>query len=438
MHAHSSLDLMLFRSGLGSAQEIPDVADLMALGELCLAHGAREQARMLYETVFILQGSSRQARAVQARIAQGTGLWDTDPFVATEAPASPGASTIEIAVAELEEFAPLLTERQRGRSPLPVPAVQPGSIGSLLGDLPGIASRLHAFLGEPAPADGWQAADRLLQQIRAIAFEGAALDHRGFHAAPLPLLAAVMSFVCLREFVLANHELVSRGSGSAEILHRAARFDSAGLGPYLGNITQIAKRSRDLFELAGIAAAAAGSGDTADIHRWVVILSQHLRPEVRNEVIDDLGDLAASSALNAFYDRAVRQPDHRIELPLVFRVRDAAIDIGDLELARRAQSLVARLRPDQALERMILGSIEATAGLLRAAEENFLECLRMSPDFTEATERLTALRRHAFDDYRVLEGFGTPPDRALFRHGRRHRGCRTVRTSPRGATAVDL
>ena len=125
-------------------------------------------------------------------------------------------------------------------------------------------------------------------------------------------------------------------------------------------------------------------------------------------------------------------------MPLVLRLRDAALDNGDWELAARAQARVVRARPADTLEWVILGSIEATAGMIATAEQTFLRCLSQDPGYGDVAERLQALRARDFGRFEVRQGYGSPKDRALFRLGRREGGLLSATMRRPHAVAVEL
>ena len=117
--------------------------------------------------------------------------------------------------------------------------------------------------------------------------------------------------------------------------------------------------------------------------------------------------------------RAADRPDQAKALALVMRVRDAARDNLAYDLASRAQGLVVRLRPENVQERVILGSIDASAGRRTAAEQSFLACLAGEPEAADTLARLEALRSGRFAPYAVRQGYGSPKDRQPARLRRR-------------------
>ena len=236
----------------------------------------------------------------------------------------------------------------------------------------------------------------------------------------MPLLAAAVGYNSVQAFLLNTKDLALAPLGSAEVLYRAARLDSSGLGPYFSNVAQIARRSRDIRELVHAASEAAlERGVDVGGEAWIGLLSRRLSGPLLNEVIDDLGDLGDSAALSIIFERASSFPDAGIDLNLVTRIRDAALDNLDYDLASRAQGLVARLKPGNMSERMILGSIDASAGRRTAAEQAFLAILALEPESADTLARLKAVSSGGFGPFAVRQGYGSPKDRQTTRLRRR-------------------
>ena len=393
------LDEISWRETLARTGAEPDAVALLATAEMCEAAGLADAARTLFATAAILQGFSRQAIAGRAALAERLGMSETPPATVPS-----GTDTVEIAIGDLKAFA----EACGGKAPATA-APEPDA-----DDLPGA---LHAWLS--APASGAQGA-ALLEQLRRLVPRVQGLEPSSFRAAPLRLLASTLVLIGLRTFATTNHELLFGPLGGADAVHRAARFDSHALGPYFGNVGRVAGNSRDVFELARIARQAGlEAGHEPAPAAWVLLLSQHLAGALRDELVDDLGDLGAMPALAGIIDHAARRPRGKLDLPLVGRVRDAALDNGDTDLAARAQMLIVQQRPDSLLERQILGLIDATGGRIAAAEQSFLACLLLAEEDAQSLAYLEALRTSAFAPFALKKGYGSPPDRLAARLRRR-------------------
>ena len=428
-HSESSFTLLRKRLLLLASGDHPSGHDQLSWAELCLDQGLTDVARMLFEVAYIRQGLSRQWLARQARTPAEAALW---PVEATPEAAPPtGSATVDIAGAEIARFARAVAAHILARLRL-VAAVNPLSSpradravedppGGNRGDAAGEAvNRLFLALGRPTSADALRDVAAAADRLKSICEQSPEADHRAFGAASLPLLGTAIGFAGVREIVTGNHDLLWGAFGSAEVFHRAARFDSAGLGPYFSNVQRLARKSRDVFELAHMAREAAGeAGDDTGLEPWMGFLSRCVGGALLNEVIDDLGDIDARVALSTIFERAASLPDRLIDLAVIMRVRDASLDNRDYDLAARAQAVVVRLRPGSLLERVILGNIDGSAGRIGAAEQSFLGCLEASPGDQDVIRRLAAVRSRAFEPYAVQGGFGTPEDRRIVRERRR-------------------
>jgi hypothetical protein len=398
--------------------------------ELCLAQGLQAPARLLFETAFIRQGFSPQLLAEQDRVATRTGLWPRGLTKGTSSLACAG--TIEIAIAEVRRLAKTVSRQVArgiaGRQPRHETEAVPhassiarqASAEADINDFGEAVHTLFLLLRGGTRPDDLSAAGALIASLRGACLRSPRFDHRAFSGAPLSLLGTAVGFACIRDFLLAHRDLLLDPLGSAELLHAAARLDSAGLGPYFTNVGRIVRKSRDVFELSYVAAnAAEEAGIEIGPEPWLALLSRCLSGPLLVEVIDDLGDAGAMSALSLIYDRAANLPDDRIDRQLIMRLRDTALDNLDYDLASRAQALVVRLDPGSLLEREILGTIDGSAGRIVAAEQSFFACLALAPGHEGVVERLVALRSHKFDSFVVRQGYGIPEDRRFARL-RRH------------------
>ena len=413
----ASIEQIVWRAALRDASHAPEAQAEQRAAELCLEEGLAEPAQLLFIGTSLRQGFSQAAGNSRATLAARIGLPQTEHPARAR---SSGEGTVEIAIGELEDFARVASRSIAG-SLAAAPASDHASTGgdrALKGplDLGALFRDLYAYFDETPLAGGAPDGDLLLARLRVAAQQSSAVDYRLFHSAPLTVLATALAMASAREFVLGNHDLLFAPGGSAEVARRAARFDQFALGPYFSNVHRVATGAREIFELAGIAHRAGLEGD-ADVPsiRWVLLLSQHLTGALRDEVIDELGDLGAMAELTTMFERIVRRRGRIEDIPVTTRLRDAALDNGDYDLAARAQMLVVSLSPRDRLERLILGSIEGTAGRIAAAEQSFLTCLELSPGDREIIKRLEALRNGAFGPYAVRQGFGTPPERLVAR-----------------------
>ena len=165
---------------------------------------------------------------------------------------------------------------------------------------------------------------------------------------------------------------------------------------------RLVRGSRDLLALIQFAA---GRPHRETLERWAVLLSVHMDGGALNDLAHELADLGLVRALWGLLNRAVRaaegdpdgQPRRPPDIGLLWTLRDAGLDNGDLDLAVQAQRHVVRWSSRSAAEHLVLGELEATAGRRQEAEASLLAALRFSPNPGPAPQgardRLLALRR---------------------------------------------
>ncbi len=424
----ASSALLQARLLLNGSGRVPGMQDQIDWAELCLLQGLRDPGRLLFETAFIRQGFSPQCLAEQNRVARRTGLWPQAQAI--NAPSYTG--TVDGAVAELHALARTTSRRiarsivgrpprdQTEPSPHASSMSQAASLDAGVGDLGQAVHALFLWLRASTLPSNWNGLETLMASLRGTIRQMPHLDHRTFTGAALPLVATALSVSALRDFLLVNSDLIVEPFGSAELFYRVARFDSACLGPYFTNVQRLVRKSRDVFELAYVGVSAAEeSGVEIGLEPWLALLSRCLTGALLDEVIDDLGDAGAMSALALIYNRAASLPDDLIDLRMIRRLRDTALDNLDYDLASRAQALVVRLCPGALHERVILGTIDGSAGRITAAEQSFTTCLKLAPEFEDVRSRLIALRSRKFGPFMVQQGYEIPEDRQIPRIRRR-------------------
>ena len=117
-------------------------------------------------------------------------------------------------------------------------------------------------------------------------------------------------------------------------------------------------------------------------------------------------------------DTALRAPEHRREREFLQHLRDAALDLGDLQLGWDAQCLLAEGWSDDPNEWQALADIAGYRRRFGEAEELFQKALSLDPGVEHARECLEAL--HAGEHGRFVNpgGFGSSPERRRLRVGR--------------------
>ncbi|WP_242097988.1 hypothetical protein [Sphingomonas sp. CROZ-RG-20F-R02-07] len=436
----TSFDLLLWRETLTDAAAVPTGYDFAQWAQ-CLDDAGKPAAAALLANVAVLhQGFSPQAIASRERSSAAN-----NPLGAC--PGSNGDWTLHRAMAELRALAGLATKANLpsfAEPPAPVPSGRPDNPAGIgegipapatIGDLADTARQLRELMESPS-VDAEPLATLLAGLVEANR-RCPALDYRVFAAAPLDLLVPVIATIGLIDFALSTRDLWSAPLGSPELFHFTAQLDSTGLGPYLNNIGRVVRDSRDMGDLARIARHAAGT-DQGDLTPWIVLLSRRCPRELLYEIVDDLGDVGAETALSAILNRVTSRPAAAIDQSIVMRLRDAGLDNAHFGLAARAQQVIVQLSPESALEGLILGEIEASGGAFARAEAIFRYWLDRLPDDRELAERLVAAKTNQFDRFALTSGFGSPANRRDTRLRRRGVPARYPRRIGDRIRAVDV
>lgn len=403
----------LARSGADGAR----MHDQIDCADLALEVGHPDVARLLYEVAFLRGGFAPGAVRAQARIAARTRLWDAADWGRHAAIAPRTGFSLERTVRTLVDLMALDGDP-------PPPVGEPSPADALAAELP-LPGPPAAEV--PAPLDARAVAalsSRLCEALRGgdVVAVADALDRIAadvldrppfligdFAAAPVFDLAAAVAFNALRAFFLLNHDLCWAPFGSPAVFAAAARLEDGGLGPYLTNVRNLIRSSRDLFGLI----QRAGGGERARLERWLVVLATHLDHDSRVALADEAGDRGLTTVLQGLLTATRRTPD-RGTYPF-WAIRDAALDLGEIALAAEAQAAITGLSYNRGTEWVVLAEILGTGGGAPHAETALIEALRLSPIDLPALERLDALREGRFEQYHVLHGFGTPPWRIALR-----------------------
>lgn len=400
--------------------------DQIDCAELLLAAGHADAANLLRHAMSLPLGFAQQPGRDGA-----AGSAPSDAASGQAAPPTPG-STVDIAISQLRQ---VLASTQ-GAKPLPrhgrdaaadmrLYARADGEAGegralplrAALDELPGLCGRLRTALRRPFDAQVREELDAVLARLRTDVLDRPAFDARQNVDAELSVLGAGIAFGRLRSFLARISDLAYGPFGSAEVFHAAARLDAAGLGPWFVNAPHVARRARDIFGLLQLASGKEPDGKLDDefLERWAFLLSQHMSGTLLHDLVDELADLGLLRAIWGIFARTARRPPPGSDPDVLRCIRDAGLDHGDLELALRAQRLLARSNPNTSAEWIALGEVEATAGNRGEAEDALAFGLDLDPGNKHGRARLDALRAGSFDAVRVHGGFGSSPSRTLVR-----------------------
>ena len=397
------------RSRLAGGKAFNSTNDLTDWAELCLASGQKDAARALFQVAALIEGFSPQLLRQHRALGNRTGLW----AVPTQCGEYKSSGTASIAIEEIKRLS-----RNIGTDISfpddPEPATIASSHQSMtLREATAFITDLFEGLCASEPS-------HLAISVRSLG-RLPELKPQAFAATSLDVLGVIIAVSALREFLQRQLDLFAAPMGSPELFYRVARLDSAGLGPYLRNVSQVARKSNDIFELAYMAADADALNETTDVSLapYIALLTRDLKTPLLDETVDDLGDHGMSACLLAILEREGRRPVSMINLRLVMRIRDAALDNLDFGLASRGQSIVTHCKPSSTLEWSILGTIDASGRRFQSAEQSFEHCLSIEPENGDVCSRLAAVRARNFEPFALDHGFGSPEDRRLNRLRRR-------------------
>ena len=406
-----------------------DIQEQLDWGEALLAAGDPASARVLIESGFIQQGFSPQLETARTDHYAALGIEREEHARAGRDRAR--GTTVDIAIAELRAFAGEHGERiaasasgslRRGEGKPglhPTAALARGASSPSERAVGELVSRALAWL-RTAPERDDGAGVAAIDALRGSESNPLRLTAAGLAGAAPAVLANAIAVQEMRAFLRAHGDLLLPRLGSPALFHATAAFDSMGLGPYFGNIGQVVRGSVNLFELAAIAMEAAGTAPEPIAEQaWLALLSRNLTGWIRFDFIDELGDRNASFALTLILERAVAVAADDVDRSLVARIRDAALDNLDYDLAGSAQQTLVDLSHDDWLERRIMGAIQASAGRIAAANQLLSACLDERPGDEQLGQEVVANRERRYAPFALVKGFGSPRDRQLKRLGAR-------------------
>jgi hypothetical protein len=406
----------LRRALLRAARDRAVLQDQIDCAELALEAGLRDVARILYGLVFLQIGFSPEGLSLQDEVEIRSGLWN--------GPGRPEAGfrhrparrlSVEVAAAELRrlfQLHPELCRTEDLSEALPDAAAAPP-----LGLDDGLCRRVGDLL-QSVPH--LEAEGRLGTALDALADELGALGpirleaHLDEDAFGLATLFAVRE---TRRLALIARALINAEPTGA-LFVEAGRMSPCGLGPYFSNIRMVIRDARDVLALISAATDGEVSGEALAV--WCALLSIGLSCSEAAELAAELGDQGRTGALRALFALTARWGPIERRREVLWRIRDAGLDLGDLTLAEASQQLVAAWSPASKVEWSILGDIRATLGDAAGAEAAFAHWRRLDPGDESAKQRLEAVQAGAVGVFDVDGGYQSSPVRRLIRRRRLH------------------
>jgi hypothetical protein len=413
-------EIQLRRAVLRAAQPTSVLQDDIDCADLAVASGRLDIARMLYGLVFLRVGFSSAGRAWQKRAAMRTGLWaDASAWAAPTTPDTGGFS-VDLAIDELAALMKL--EPELARTPSEIAAMLTRERVAAPRDpypesaLASLCDRVGAILQAipQTEADG-----SLAEALRGLAEDLASVPHvrlEGYVGVSIDRFAALHALNGLRQFLLETGRLLDATRPCAPLFQEAGRLNPAALGPYFSNLRLVIRNPRDIFSI--IDRAAPRTLSQADIQAWVVLLSARLPAGDLLALIEELGDRGMTQALGGLLFSVSKQTPGPAWREIIWRIRDCALDIGEIALGADAQNIIALRDSMNSIEWTILGDLRGTLGDWAAAEQAFARCQLLNPHDETPRHRLDAIRSRAFDRFKISGGFTTSPSRRRLRQAR--------------------
>jgi hypothetical protein len=401
---------LLRRALLRASQDTAVLQDLVDCAELALAADLRDTARVLYGLVFLHVGFSSEGLAFQEQVGRRSRLWSGPPSGSQASGTAPPAFSVEIAVAELQSLMRLRPQF----APPPdlaslLPPDEPPSLGTTarlrIADLQG---RVEGELGEIPQLQSRGALGDMLSNLMTESLSAGPIALEDYLDQSTSALAALLALHRLQRLLLGAADLLAATPRDV-LFQEAGRLRPGGLGPYFSNVRLVIRTPHDVFAL--IEAAAEGHLADADFEDWCVLLSSRMHPGELGDFAEELGDRGMTRALRRLLVRCARASRFEQHPGIVWRIRDAAIDLGDLWLAADAQRLVALWNRTNWVEWSILADILATLGDKPAAETTFERCLRLEPGNEGVRERVAALCSGSFSQFEISHGYLSSPAR---------------------------
>ncbi|WP_294389645.1 hypothetical protein [uncultured Sphingomonas sp.] len=391
-------ELLLRRMMLADTRHAATADEMAECATAALALGQRDAARALFALAFLQRGFAPAQLRQQAELAQWTALWDLRRPERMQ-DAAP-ASMLDQAIGELTGLIGTVTlpTDPVARADLALTEGLPAALDRIvLEDCP----RLFMAMRTPQPSGELGA---LLDMLATDALGFARIDLTQYVDVPTPRLLVLYAFRGLQDFLRAHHELAFV-PGSPDLLHAVARLSPTGLGAYLRNVRHVVRDGADISGL--IRLADAESRADAVLPRWAAILAVGLDQDLRLGLVDEMADRGEPEPLWIMLKAVERTLGVRDEMVMLWRLRDAGADLFDMDLALRAQWLVARQRVHSAYEWVILGDMRVTVGDLRAAENDYAYAAGLSVNDNAILARLDALRAGEIATIAAVGGFGT-------------------------------
>lgn len=347
--------LSLRRAVLIAARDIDNLQGVLDCGEMALGLGHRDEARLFFETAFIVGGYDGAALRAQDKLRQETGLWE--PTTLRSAHPLSGTShqdRVDAAIATLRTCLAL---------PRPVASLSARSSLSTCNQdahagQAGLFSAIHALhVALQSPFECTHL-DTAISAVCRHPFVSGEIRLEENVDAPLRMIAALFAAKVMRHFFSQRYDLALGMLASPALLHEAAGLERDGLGPYFSHAANLVPTLDTLITIA--MEAADTTTPELETQRALVMLAAGLQAVQLRAFVDMLADRGLLPSLQLIAQRFcfVLSPDDR---PLLWALRDAFIDLGEGELPTHLQQLLCKLAPHSATEASILLNLQANA-----------------------------------------------------------------------------
>ena len=404
-----STEHQLRRSLLRATRSDALLQDQIDCALLARACGYEDEARALLMLVFLQQGYAPEAQASRLDLIQRTGLWPS-AIHPEEMPQTAASFPVTLALEELRSI--LRREPADEAPPQQQPVVIPTLRSAFSEPSPvrkkavlRLAEALTGRLANAAPFPPANEAASLLHGARELLdLQPVAIEE--FLGEADHALASIAGLELLRRFVVRIAPLLDL---EQESLIPILGLSTSALGPYFTNIPHVIRNARDLFAL--IEAAADHPPSQAFIERWTLLLSLHLQRKLMIELLDEYGDRGMVHALSILLQRSTASDPGNPPKDMVWTIRDAFLDMGELQLGGQAQELIAYWSPRDPLEWELLSDIRSAADDRDGARDALSYALTLDPNRPAARQRVALLE--AGERAKVFGGFGSAARRPL-------------------------
>ncbi|WP_419828251.1 hypothetical protein [Sphingomonas sp.] len=398
--SHGLIDAALRRLALLQDGETP-LQDILDLADLALAAGDGEGALLLFGAAALEQGPSSRRVPGWQDTANRTGLWRAPPPLTAGLAQEPILDRAISGLRTLLSEWPSLTIDDR-----PVEdAASPRARGQM--PLEKIVATSVAIVGPVRELleGGRESAATVLRRVLD-ACDGWTLPRPSSHAAvDGAILARLVTLRRLHRLAIAFEEVEQ---ADASLATRVMTLDASGMGSLFANLPRLVTAPHDLPALLRLATKTPLAPE--EEAAWLSAITV----QAPRAWSTDLAALAARRAGPGLLRLLARRGVRRGEPEWLWVSRDAALAIGDGDVAVEVQRALIRVSPYSWSEWHILGDMLGLMGKVEAADQAFETCMSLKPT-SELPRRRAALASGNFEVVARSSGFFAEPGRTHLR-----------------------